>query len=967
MNKIYPLKDNFTPSLVEKLKEFDAQNDCNTISCQNNDVIACLNFIDCHSSYLSMLAQREYAILAQIFSQSAPDFFKDIENYIKEASDTHKALRIAKRRVALFLGIADIRNNMDTMDVCRYLSLFADMATQAALKSLWPNFYRRAKLKNGSADTPFGLFILGLGKLGGYELNYSSDIDLIALYDPLCFESEDSDMLQENCVRLCRKLIQMLDIRDQDGYVFRTDFRLRPDPASTALTMSVNAAEQYYEMHGQNWERSALMKARIIAGDSQVGEAFLRRLTPFLWRKNLDYAAIREIHAVKKRIHDHKGGHKIKQLEGHNIKLGRGGIREIEFFAQAWQLIWGGRNLSLRIRPTLEVLKQLKKQELIQKEVCKELSEAYLFLRHIEHRLQMQMDEQTQTLPLKKEAFEQLSLFCGYESIDNFYHDLSHHLSNVEKHYATLFEDNSEETESYKFNFSSPEIDEETFNQLLELGYNEPKVIDQQIKKWLNGTYRATRSHHAQTLILEMIPNLLLQFSEYKDPQASFLRFDKFLKNINKGVQLLAIIHANPSIFELLMRILNGAPEIGQYLETYPHLLDALLEGELLNPPPSFKAMKKELKQRLKSFSYNKELILEDYLELAARWSQDRRFILSIQALYSNINPKLIFMAYSHIAEATLRFILPPITQDFEKRHGTITQGEFAVVALGRLGSLEMTPTSDLDLIFIYQAQDYMAQSDGARSLGCGQYYGKLGQRIINALTAPTAAGILYEVDMRLRPSGNKGPLAVSFESFKNYQENEAWTWEHMALCRARIVSRRKADLAKKVTGEIQDILSQNRDESKLKADVADMRTKLYKEKPPKNAWDIKYCEGGIFDMEFMVQYQLLNNAHQYPKVLNSNPLMALEQLKDHHLIELGDYELLKEHLNLCQIIQLYQRLSFGKIDLAELFDSQNNEENHILAAILSHSNMASSSALSEAFFSGCQKVRKLYETWFDL
>lgn len=964
MNKIYSLRENFIPSIVEKLKDLPLSEDIKDDFWQDNDIIDCLNFIECHSSYLTMLCQREVAFLPDMFAQDAQIFFDKIKEAIASAPDTHKALRIAKRRVALYLAIADICGNMDVMSVCKYLSLFADIAVQAALTALWPNFYRRAKITNGSNDIPFGFFILGLGKLGGCELNYSSDIDLIAFYDPLSFESEAPDMLQDNCVRLCRQLVQMLDTRDADGYVFRVDFRLRPDPASTALTMTVNAAEQYYEMHGQNWERSALIKARIIAGDKTVGENFLKRLTPFLWRKNLDYAAIREIHAIKKRIHDHRGGYVIKNLEGHNVKLGRGGIREIEFFAQAWQLIWGGRNLNLRIRPTLKVLKTLYAQEFIEADTYNELKEAYLFLRHVEHRLQMQMDEQTQTLPLETDKFDQFALFCGYENAIDFRKNLTKYLSNVEKQYGKLFEDSQSNTTEQKFIFSTSEIDEATFNELLGLGYKDPKIIDMQIRQWLNGTYRATRSKHAQTLILEMIPNLLLAFAEYDDPQKSFMRFDQFLKNINRGVQLLAIIHANPSIFDLLMRILNGAPMLSLYLEANPHLLDALLEGELLNPPPSLNEMKKELKGRLKSFSYNKQVILQDYLELAARWSQDRRFILSIQALYSDMNPRLIFMAYSHIAEVTLQFILPYITEDFEGRHGVIKGGELTVAALGRLGSMEMTPTSDLDLIFIYKADDYLSSSDGQRSLICSQYYGKLGQRIISALTAPTTAGMLYEVDMRLRPSGNKGPLAVSVDSFINYQYNEAWTWEHMALCRGRIVSK-KTDFSARISQEIQIILTQKRDKITLKEDISDMRNRLYKEKPPQNIWDVKHCEGGIFDMEFMIQYQLLSSAHQYPEILSTNPLSALDNLKKSDLLDDYCYELLKEHLNLCQILQLYQRLSYGKIDLSELFNlEEKNNENSILEAILSQTNMASASALTENYLTNCQKVREIYNEW---
>ncbi len=926
---------------------------------QKEDVIELLSFIDYHSSYLRNLCRREVALLPSILKNDINTFFENIQRFLQQSINIHKDLRIAKRRMALYLAICDIKKQTPTIEICRYLSLFADLCVQTALKSLWPEFYKRTKISNGSSEQPFGLFILGLGKLGGFELNYSSDIDLIALYDPKAFEILNKDELADQLVRLCRRLIQMLETRDADGYVFRVDFRLRPDPASTALVMSINAAESYYEIHGQNWERSALIKARIIAGDKDIGQLFLKRLTPFLWRKNLDYAAIREIHAIKKRIHQYKGGHKIKQLEGHNIKLGRGGIREIEFFAQAWQLIWGGRNLGLRVRATLDVLKELTSQEMISKETYNELHKAYLFLRDIEHRLQMRQDEQTQILPNNAQDFAQFTLFCDYQDEQEFRKDLIYHLSHVEKHYASLFEEDSS-NEKNNFNFSSLETDEETLQKLTSMSFTNPPQIDHQIRLWLSGSYKATRSKHAQTLLYELIDLILERCAQEEDPQSSFMAFDRFLSQLSRGVQILAILHAHPNILELLLRILNGAPALGQYLQNHPHLLDALLAGELYEAPSFQKGMKKDIKQRLNSFSFNKNLHLQDYLELAAAWSQDRRFTLGVQALYTDLTPSQIFQAYSDIAQTTLQFILPPIIKDFENSFGCIKGGNLAILALGRLGSFEMTPTSDLDLIFIFEADNYLSQSNGTRSLSCSQYYSKLGQRIISALTAPTPAGSLYEVDMRLRPSGNKGPLAVSLESFKNYQYNEAWTWEHMALCRGRIISQTD-NLSGKINSEINNILTQKRDKKTIK-DIADMRLRLHKEKPAKDIFDIKYTTGGLLDIEFIIQQHLLLNAYKHPSILHSNSQEALLKLFQFQIISANDYEKLETHLNLCQILQLYQRLSYGKMRLNDLFSDQNTHtESDIAKAILKQTNMPSISALLNCYQEGLKAVRQIY------
>ncbi len=964
MKKQYPLLKSYHNDFIAELKALPNAESINVDFWQKASVVEILSFMDCHSDYLRNLCRREVCMLPDIFEKSPQDMLNNIQLFLQKSDNIHKDLRIAKRRMALYLAICDINKQLSTLEICHYLSLFADLCVKTALKALWPEFYRRAKIKNRSKDEVFGFFILGLGKLGGFELNYSSDIDLIALFDPQAFETEDDDALAEELIRLCRRFIQMLEVRDGDGYVFRVDFRLRPDPASTALVMSVNAAESYYEIHGQNWERSALMKARIIAGDDKVGQLFLQRLTPFLWRKNLDYAAIREIHAIKKRIHQYKGGSEIKQLEGHNIKLGRGGIREIEFFAQAWQLIWGGRNLELRIKATLDVLKTLKNQEKITNTVYKELKEAYLFLRDIEHRLQMRQDEQTQTLPSGEEEFHRFSLFCGYANEEAFRKDMAYHLNCVEKHYASLFEE-EDSAKGIEFNFSSLEADEQTLQELTAMGFSDPMQIDYHIRQWFLGSYRATRSQHAQTLLYELIAPILEYCQKEEDPQNAFMAFDRFLSKLSRGVQILAILHAHHHILMLLLRILNGAPALGQHLQNHPHLLDALLAGALYAQPPSQEEMRNDIQQRLASFSFNKNLDLQDYLELAASWSQDQRFILGIQALYAELKAAQILTSYSRIAQTTLQFILPPIIEDFEKNFGKIAGGKLAVLALGRLGSLEMTPTSDLDLIFIFEVDDYLSQSDGQRSLSCSQYYSKLGQRIINALTAATPAGTLYEVDMRLRPSGNKGPLAVSFESFKNYQYNEAWTWEHMALCRSRIVSEQN-DLTKKICQEIHHILSQKRDKQTTK-DIMDMRARLHKEKPAKDIFDIKHISGGLLDIEFIIQHYILLYAHQYPSVLQANSQRALLSIYECNLISKSDYDALSHQLNLCQILQLYQRLSYGKLSLNALFSMEaSHKESDIAKAILKQTNMPSLSALLNAYQEGLDVVQKIYQHLFN-
>ncbi len=795
-----------------------------------------------------------------------------------------KRLRIAKRRMSLAVGVADITGTWGLNEVTRALSDFADQAISAATAHLLKVAAAAGSFTLADPSAPengSGLVILGLGKLGGRELNYSSDVDLIVLFDPARINTQNPDELQNCFVRLTRNLVRLLEERTADGYVFRVDLRLRPDPGATPLAISVEAAETYYESIGQNWERAALIKARPVAGDGAAAKQFLNWLTPFIWRKNLDFAAIQDIHSIKRQINAHRGGETIK-VGGHNVKLGRGGIREIEFFAQTQQLIWGGRMPELRVAPTREALAMLTQCRHIDATVRDDLVDAYSYLRRVEHRLQMIDDKQTHSLPEADDALTAVAVFLGYDSMEDFAVELTRNLKAVEHHYANLFEDapslGADDAISGNLVFTGGDSDPETIETIRRLGFENAETVDATVRGWHHGRYRAMRSARARELLTEIFPVLLKSLAGTPDPDATFLKFDEFLSGLPSGVQLFSMFYANPGLLNQVAEIMGGAPRLAEYLSRRPQVLESVLTKDFFDPPPPQGELAGELDRMLETAAN-----IEDVLVACRRWANDRRFQIGVQSLTGNLQPADSAAALSDIADTAISRLYRRIKEDFIAQHGTIPGepgGEesmgMAVVAMGKLGSRELTPESDLDLIFIYDLPTDAGPSDGQKSLMPSQYYARLSQRLINSITAQTSEGDLYEVDMRLRPSGTSGPIASSFEAFIHYHQDHAWTWEHMALTKVRIIEG-PPELCRKIEGIVAETLTRERNPDELLLDVADMRMRMDREYHTEFIWDVKHLRGGLIDVEFIVQYLQLRHAHEYSQVLNGDARVVLD------------------------------------------------------------------------------------------
>ncbi|MDE1186245.1 MAG: bifunctional [glutamine synthetase] adenylyltransferase/[glutamine synthetase]-adenylyl-L-tyrosine phosphorylase [Pantoea sp.] len=689
-----------------------------------------------------------------------------------------------------------------------------------------------------------------MGKLGAEELNYSSDIDLVIFFDDMAGIVADPDDAIDIFPRLMRRLVRILQERTADGYVFRTDLRLRPDPGATPLAMPVDAAMIYYEGRGQNWERAAFIKARPVAGDRAAGAAFIRDLVPFVFRKYLDFAAIADIHSIKRQIHVHKGHGEIAVKGGHNVKLGRGGIREIEFFAQTQQLIAGGRMPALRGRATEATLIELTRAGWIDAETRDELSDAYWFLRDVEHRIQMVRDEQTHLLPETDAELKRIALMMGFADVQGFSERLVAVLKTVERRYAQLFEHETRLSgEAGNLVFTGQADDPETLQTLQRLGFERAADMSRIIRTWHYGRYRATQSVEARERLTELTPQLLRAFGESTRADEALLRFDQFLSGLPAGIQLFSLLGKNPVLLDLIVTIMAAAPRLADIIAARPHVFDGMLDPGLMAELPT----RSYLAARLDSF-LQPARHYEDILDRLRIFAAEQRFLIGIRLLTGAISGAMAGRAFTHLADLVIAAALDAVRNELRAAHGDFPGGRIAVIGMGKLGSFELTAGSDVDIILLYDYDDDATESDGARPLDATRYFARITQRLIAALSAPTAEGILYQVDMRLRPSGNKGPVATRINAFEKYQREEAWTWEHMALTRARVICGDTA-LAGDAGRIVAGVLAAPADRAKIAQDVAEMRTLVDTEKPPAGLWDLKHARGGQIDIEFIAQY----------------------------------------------------------------------------------------------------------------
>ncbi|MGE4048614.1 MAG: bifunctional [glutamine synthetase] adenylyltransferase/[glutamine synthetase]-adenylyl-L-tyrosine phosphorylase, partial [Acetobacteraceae bacterium] len=819
-------------------------------------VLAMLRCLGGNSPYLSDLVIRESATIRRLVAEG-PDSVVQAEMARLAAVSpalprdrVAAALRQAKRSVALVTAIADIGGLWPLEPVTTALSGLAEATLSLSVAHLLRAAHNSGELRLPDPDSPArggGFTVLGMGKLGARELNFSSDVDLVLLYDPVASiytERTAGDAMGGFTSRTARSLVSLMEARDADGYVFRTDLRLRPDPAATPPAIAMPAAISYYESMGQNWERAAMIKARPVAGDTALGAEFLEAIRPFVWRRGLDFAAVADIHAMKRRIDQHKGTalddsrDPAARIAGHNVKLGEGGIREIEFLVQTLQLVWGGRDPVLRDPTTLGALRLLVRAGHLPRRVAAELEAAYRFLRQVEHRLQMIADRQTHELPEKPADLARIATFMGYPDTAAFAKDLLHQLSRVRTRYTEVFEavpdlpDGLPAGPVFDFRGDGPAPDE-TLAALRQLGFTTPERIVSAVRGWQAGHVRALRSMRARDLMSTMLPSVLARLGAQPHPDDTFNRFDRFLAAQPAGVQLLSLFQRNPNLLDRIAAVLGAAPSLADHLARHPSALEGLLMPEEESAPA------RRLRAQLQDAK-----ALEDVIEVIRRAVKEVDFSLSVATMECRLDADTAGERRSAMAEAALAALLPPVLADFSARFGRVRGGAMAVVALGKMGGREMMAGSDLDLMLIYDHPDDVTESRGARSLAASQWFVRAAHAYVAAVTAPGAEGALYAVDMRLRPSGNKGPVAVSLSSFRRYHAESAWTWERMALTRARVVAGPVA-MRRKVEAAIAETIAAAGDPARIRADAASMRARMLRDLPADGPWDVKQRPGG--------------------------------------------------------------------------------------------------------------------------
>jgi glutamate-ammonia-ligase adenylyltransferase len=822
---------------------------------------AVLDSLGGNAPYLAALALREADTLAALLARGPDAVFAEVLARLRATPPATRrgelaaALRAAKRQAALTIALADIAGVWPLPRICDSLSALAVAALGVAIDHLLHTLHEAGRIALPYPDEPArlcGLTCLALGKLGAGELNYSSDIDLVLLYDPQspCYSGEAQSLM----ARFARDLVALLSNRDADGYVFRVDLRLRPDPGATPAVVALPTALRYYESYGRTWERAAFSKARPVAGDIALGARFLESIRPFIWRRHLDFAAIEDIHAMKRQI----DARQSQGLAGFDVKLGRGGIREIEFLVQTLSLVWGGQEPGLRVPATLDALPALAASGHLPAAAAAALAADYAALRRVEHRLQMVDDRQTHALPGTEAGLAAFAAFLGQPDFAATFPAL---LERVHAHFLGFFDAGADASQHIGLDPGPSGPAAPGFAaHLTDLGFHDVQHVADRLRDWQSGTMPALRSERARDLAGALMPALLSALGAQPEPDKAFAHFDTVLSRQRAGVQLLSLFQRNPALLGRLAAVLGAAPALAQHLETDAQALEALLA-----PQARFDAPKPALAARLKEVRE-----LEEAVAVTRRFVRQEEFHISVATLERRLDADAAGRLRTSLAAAALTALLPRVLARHRARFGRIPGAAFAVVALGKTGAEEMLAGSDLDLMLIYDH----AAADPAPS----GYFVRLSHALIGALTAQGPEGPLYRVDMRLRPSGNQGPVAVSRAAFARYQAQEAWTWERLALTRARAMAATPG-FAGVVRREIAAALRRPVPAATIRADTLAMRDRLAAERPPAGPYDIKHLPGGLLELGFIGEALQLIHGQDHPACLRANMAASLTAL----------------------------------------------------------------------------------------
>ena len=815
-----------------------------------------------NSPFLARLIEQRVAVAALLQAGDADGALALAREEGEACADISEGLRVERGGVALAVAVADLAGAWDLTRVTRTLSDFADRACDRAVA---------AAITERCPDAdPQGFAIVALGKHGGRELNYSSDIDPIFLYDRETLPTRDGEEPAKAAVRIGRRVLELLQEPTAHGYVFRVDLRLRPTPEVSPIALPIAGAISHYESSAMAWEQAAFIRSRAAAGDIALGMRFLDAIRPFIWRRSLDFGQIRNIDAMRRSIRDHyAAGQAIGP--GYDLKRGRGGIRECEFFVQAQQLIHGGRDEGLRAADTRTALAALEAAGHVPAADAEAIRSAYVVLRTAEHRLQMLHDRQTHEIPKQADERDAAARLHGLADGDALIDWVKPQAARVDAVYSDFA--HWEEVAAPTLPLDDDRLDQ----SLVAIGYDAPVGAARLVRRWRSGKLRAIRSEKAREGFEAVLPALLTAIAAAPDPSRALARLDTMFERLPSAINFFDLLRARPALIALLGDLLSYTPVLADQLARRADLIDRLVEPEARELPGSVDDIAAQLRPP-PGTDY------ERFLDHVRADVGEMRFLLGAQLIAGQVDPIEVASGYARLAEAAIRGLADGAIAEFESAHGKVPGGELLILALGRLGGRALTHASDLDLVFLFTGS-FESRSDGARALGATDYFNRLSQRVIGALSLPTATGALYEVDTRLRPSGAQGPPCVSLASFETYQREKAWTWEHMALTRARAVYGAPAARAALDRILVEVLEGQMADD--LRGDVQGMRAQIETHKPPQGPLDVKRLPGGLIDAEFVIHYhQLASGIGLHPELGRAAAALADAGLVDRRFVE---------------------------------------------------------------------------------
>lgn len=871
-------------------------------------VLACSEFISqtCLRQPQQILDLLQSGDLFESYSaEQMTQALSEILLSVGDENGLHQQLRLFRRREMVRIAWRDIADWAPLDETLYDLSHLADACVDLSLEKLYQWQCSEMGIPCDELGNPQQLVVVGMGKLGAHELNYSSDIDLIYTF-PEPGETRDGPRVVANeqfFARLAQRLTQAINNQTVDGFVFRVDLRLRPFGDSGPPVMSFAGMENYYTSHGREWERYAMVKARVIAGDKSSGEELMAMLRPFVYRRYLDYGAFENLREMKEMITQEV---RRKGMEN-NVKLGPGGIREVEFIGQAFQLIRGGQDKDLQERRIRQVLALLQARDLLPAYVVEELDRCYVFLRDAEHRLQQWRDEQTQMLPTDEEGQIRLAYAMGFESWHSFRSELTGVMSRVHGHFMQVFtapqaEEQDDSTNELLALWQGLQDQDESIKILMKLGFPAAEDALRQVASLRNSRVYSQLSKNGKSRIDRLMPLLISAIGISEQSMQTLARILALLEKIARRTAYLSLLVENPMALSQLVHLCSASPWITQQLSQFPMLLDELLDPRTLYVPPSRDELEAELRRRMSKVDAED---LETQMEVLRHFHHANMLRVAAADVVDAIPLMVVSDHLTDLAEVVLGEVLDLAWWHLVSRHGrpicssdgTVCEQGFAIVAYGKLGGLELGYGSDLDIIFLHGSESEDQLTSGDKPIPNAVFFARLAQRIIHMLTALTPSGQLYEADTRLRPSGASGLMVSSLAAFEQYQLEKAWTWEHQALVRARVVAGDML-IASAFEQIRRKVLCLPREEETLKHEVSEMREKMRASLGSKNTaeFDIKQDRGGIADIEFVTQYGVLAWAQKHPKLVTyTDNMRVLDSLEDEGLLSTEDVSELQQ------------------------------------------------------------------------